>query len=275
MTRRKTVLPGHMKKAIERIEELAPVVDVALEVVDARAPDASACPIITKILTTAYHVKVLSKADLADAAVSREWREKFTEQGATWSELPFGKHVPADIFLKKLKLPGLDDPGRMIKALIIGIPNVGKSTLINALVGRRRAHTGARPGITKGLQLISLADNVYLYDTPGVINPTIRNETQGHILGLIGCLQENLFDVETAAYFLSEHLVENYTAKVKSTYGIDIPAHTPPEDLLEMLARRRGFLLKGGAPDIDRACRTLVNDFATGKLKGITLEYPV
>ena len=104
-------------------------------------------------------------------------------------DAPFGKHIQAADFLSGLSLPFYGETGHMIKALVIGIPNVGKSTLINILCGRRRAHTGAMPGITRGVQLLSLDRGVFLFDTPGVINPVIKNEEQGHILGLIGCLQ--------------------------------------------------------------------------------------
>jgi ribosome biogenesis GTPase A len=275
MSKRKTVLPGHMKKAIERVEELAATVDLAIEVVDARAPHASRCPILTRILAGPHHVTILSKTDLADPAATRAWKTALADQGRIAAELPFGKNAKPGALLSSLDIPFYGEPGRMIKALIIGIPNVGKSTLINILAGNRRAHTGAKPGITRGLQLVKLPGGVFLYDTPGVINPVIRNEEQAHILGLIGCLQENMFDTQAAATYLAQRVIAGgYTGLFAKTYQMDPPDTAEPLDLIGSLARRRGCVQRGGEADLERACNILLRDFSTGRFRGLTLETP-
>ena len=276
MSKRKTVLPIHMKKTIERVEELATTVDLVMEVVDARAPHSSRCPILTRILAGSHHVKILSKTDLADPAMTKLWKQEFQEQGNVFADLPYGRRVKSEEFLSRLHMPFQGETGRMIKALIIGIPNVGKSTLINLLAGKHRAHTGARPGITRGLQLITLGKGVFLYDSPGVINPVIRDEEQGHILGLIGCLQENLFDAETAVLYLATRIIDGgYLELFGKTYELKVEGVREPLELLELVARRRGCMRPGGTPDISRACNILLRDFSTGRLRGLTLETPV
>ena len=274
MSKRRTVLPGHMKKAIARVEELAATVDLAMEVVDARAPEASRCPILSRILTGCHHVKILSKTDLADARATALWKKHFEQQGLLWADLPYGRSIRAGDFLSRLQIPGYGQEGRMLKALIIGIPNVGKSTFTNLLVGRRRAGVGARPGITRGMQLVKIHKNVFMYDSPGVINPVIKNEEQGHILGLIGCLQENLFDVEAAAFYLADTVLGGHARIIEKTYGLELEACADAEGLIHAVAMRRGFLRKGGVPDLERAARLLVTDHAAGRLSGLSLELP-
>lgn len=272
MSKRKTVLPGHMKKTIERVEELASAVDIVFEVVDARAPLSSRCHILNRILAGSFHVTVLSKIDLADRMVTRSWERHFEGGGMPWKELPFGKVRPADFF----NFPALPRaPGAMLKALAIGIPNVGKSTLINLLVGKHSAPVAARPGVTRGLQLLKAGDGIFIYDTPGVINPVIKSENHAHVLGLIGCLQDQFFDSEGAALHLADRILAAGAEKTfESCYDLKLHAGCGNVGMLEELARRRGFLLKGGEPDFGRACRLLVTDFSTGRLRGISLETP-
>lgn len=273
MSKHKTVLPSHMKRTIERVEELAAAVDVVFEVVDARAPLSSRCHILTKILAGSFHVTVLSKVDLSDRTVTRAWEKHFEHNGAPWKELPFGRKMRAGDFFNIPDLPRAE--GTMLKALAIGIPNVGKSTLINMLVGKHSAAVAARPGVTRGLQLLKASDGIFIYDTPGVINPTIKSESHAYILGLIGCLQDQFFDSEGAALYLAERIIAGGVEKsFEDGYDLELHSGCGNVGMIETLARRRGFLLKGGAPDFGRACRLLVTDFSTGRLRGISLEIP-
>jgi len=275
MSKRKTVLPSHMKKTIERVEEIASAMDLVFEVVDARAPNASRGPILTRILAGPHHVKVFSKLDLADPHATNQWKQHFKKQGHVFADLPFRQSIRAESFLSELGLPFFGEKGRMFKALVIGIPNVGKSTFINLLVGKKRAHTGARPGITRGLQLVRLDSGVFLYDTPGVINPVIKDEEQGHILGLIGCLQENMFDIQEAALYLVNRIISGgYTRLFENVYQTDPVETTDPLALLDALGRRRGCLQRGGGVNMERACSVLLRDFSTGRFSGLSLEIP-
>lgn len=273
---RKTVLPQHMKKTIERVEEIASAVDIVFEVVDARAPEASRCHIMTRILAGSRLVTVLSKTDLADADATKEWKDSFDAREIPWVELPYGKKLNLDKFMGRSILPEVHiQEGAMLKALIIGVPNVGKSTLINLLTGKHRAPTGAKPGITRGVQLVKVMPGMFVYDTPGVINPTIKSETHAHILGLIGCLQESFYDAEAAAYFLAGRILATSRAAIlEAHYDMRIDPDLGAGGVMEALAARRGFLLKGGAPDCIRACKTLAADFSTGRIKGVSLERP-
>lgn len=273
----KLVLPGHMKKALFRLEELARETDLVLIVLDARAPRASESPVIGKILTGIPAVRVMAKADLVPAAAARSWARHFEREGPP--SIPFSKVKPPRIggFLRRVEAAaGVPLGGKKLaRALVVGAPNTGKSTLINFLLGRRAAPVGARPGITRGFQLINVRGGLYLYDTPGILPPRCETEADRHTLALIGALQDSEFDPEETARHLYSTLLDKKPELLKKYLAGDAPE--PPPDFAAFCAaaaRARGFLVKGGEPDAGRLVRRLVDDFTLGKMGKLALEMP-
>lgn len=272
----KLVLAGHMKKAIFRIEELAPQTGLALIVLDARAPGASDCPVIEKVLRGAPIIRVLGKADLAPPSAVKAWLRAFRSDGR--AAVAFTKNRPGrvDDFLAAAEAAsGSRLRGKKItRILVAGTPNTGKSTLINFLLGRRAANVGAKPGITKSVQLLNIAGGLYIFDTPGILPPRCETDAERHMLALIGSLQQSEYDIEETGAFLYHKLLESAPGEV-AKYLAD-PAAPAPEFLAfrEHAAAARGLLLKGGAPDVARFTRALIDDFSNGKFGKIALERP-
>jgi len=274
MSRRRPVLSGHMKKAIDRLESLSGTVNLVLEVVDARAPRSTRCDIVTRVLTGCRSVTVFSKADLADPAATDKWVRHLGSWGERAIVFPFGKQKKRKKFIEDiLESSGVSGGGEQVKAVVAGLPNVGKSTILNTITGRKRARVGARPGITRGLQLVTIRNDFMILDTPGVISSSIADREQELVLALVGCLQESGYDTHDAADFILSCTLPDYPELLSKHYDIeDMPGD--PLSFYEAVARRRGFLQKGGMLDIDRVMPILLRDFSTGKLRGVTLERP-
>ncbi|MFH1537870.1 MAG: GTPase [bacterium] len=273
----KLVLPGHMKKAMFRLEELARRTDLVLLVLDSRAPRASESPVIGKILSGIPTVRILAKADLVPKAAVRSWARRFGRDGLP--AIPFSKGKPPRVgeFLDRLEsASGIPLRGKKIsRALVAGIPNTGKSTLINFLLGRRTAPVGARPGVTKGFQLLKIRDAFYLYDTPGILPTRCETEADRHTLALIGALQDSEFDPGETARHLYAVLIGGKPELLRKYLGRDV-AEAPPDfgAFCEQAARNCGFLTKGGGPDSARLARRIIDDFALGRMGKLALETP-
>jgi ribosome biogenesis GTPase A len=276
MSGKKNVLPSHMKRALDRLEQLSGVVNLVIEAVDARAPRATRCDFITKTIGGCRTATVLTKTDLADPGATKAWLAEFRREGRPAVTFAARENANRDAFIRALLAAAGDTGPSGARAVVAGLPNVGKSTITNFLIGRRSARVGAMPGVTRGLQLIKLRDDFLLLDTPGIVSPRLARREEGLILALAGCLQENLYDQEEAAFKLLQMSLPEYEKTFFSFYGIKETGGEPgePAAFCEALAIRRGFLRKGGEPDLDRACKTLVRDFSTGRISGITLERP-
>ncbi len=275
MRNRNPVLPSHMKKAIERLETLAGVVNLVIEAVDARAPNATRCDFIARIIGGCRAATVLTKTDIADPDVTKLWLKHIRSRGNPAISFPTKSPSDRNRFIHELlKSDSGEADATGTRAVVVGLPNVGKSTITNFLIGRRGARVGAKPGVTRGIQLVNIRDDFLLLDTPGIVSPRIARREQGITLALVGCLQENFYDPEDAAFHLLSTALAGYAGKFKTYYDLK-DTIDDPADFCNAVARRRGFLLKGGAEDIERAYRVIVNDFSSGRITGVSLEAPV
>lgn len=268
--------PGHMHKAQKEIKEIIHQIDVVIEVCDARLPFSSENPMITSIRGDKPLIKILNKSDLADSVLTKVWIDHLQAQHnvkaiALTTEDPSGARNIAEL-IKKL-VPNKNEEGKQINAMIMGIPNVGKSTLINSLVGKTKAKVGNEPAVTKAQQRIRLEEGVYLYDTPGMLWPKIANENSGYRLAVSGGIKDTAFDHEEIACFAAEYLLEAYPELLKKRYNIEeLPSQEV--EFLEALGRKRGCVKGGGHVDFHKASEILVNEIRDKTLGNITFETP-
>lgn len=271
--------PGHMTKAKRMMEENIKLIDLVIELLDARIPVSSKNPDIDNLAKGKARLVILNKSDLADEKANNEWISYFKEKGIYAIAINsrargFQKQV-TDAILKACDEKIQRDLRRGIKnkpirAMIVGIPNVGKSTFINTLSGKAAAKTGNKPGVTKGKQWIRIANNIEFLDTPGILWPKFDDEIIGEHIAFIGSVNEEIIDLEELAVRLIATLKEVRPGTLSGRYDVD-------EDLLDYellkdLAIKRNLLIKGGEPDTKRAAKLLSDDFREGKLSRITLE---
>ena len=268
--------PGHMHKAQLQIKTAMPKVDLVIELLDARIPFSSENPLLTTLRGQKPCLKVLTKSDLADPARTSEWQSYLErEQGVRArpvSTTQAGRIARlADVCHKML--PHRRGQARPIRTMIVGIPNVGKSTLLNILAGRKIAKTGNEPAITKQQQMIRIGNGIEVVDTPGVLWPNVENENSGYRLAATGAIKDTAMDYTDVAYFVAGYLLRDYSNALRSQYSLDtIPADQV--SLLETIGTKRGCLKKGGVVDYDRTSRIFLNDLRSGALGPITLETP-
>jgi ribosome biogenesis GTPase A len=268
--------PGHMHKAQLQIKTAMPKVDLVIELLDARIPFSSENPLLATLRGKKPCLKVLTKSDLADPARTSEWQEHLEREqdvrARPVSTTQAGRIARlADVCHKML--PHRHGQARPIRTMIVGIPNVGKSTLMNILAGRKIAKTGNEPAITKQQQLIRIANGIEVIDTPGVLWPNVENENSGYRLAATGAIKDTAMDYADVAYFVAGYLLRNYADALGSQYSLD----TTPADpvlLLDAIGTKRGCLKKGGVVDYERASRVFLNDLRSGVLGPITLETP-
>lgn len=274
--------PGHMAKAKREITEASRLVDVVIEIIDARIPKSSRNPILNEIIGNKPRVIVLNKADLADEKKNQEWVQKFktNNQIAVIVDSNQGKGVKnvvdAALELMKEKMEKQIEKGRTgasIKAMIVGIPNVGKSTFINKIAKKQTAEVGNKPGVTRKNQWVRLNDNIQLLDTPGVLWPKFDNEETARHLAYIGSIKDDILDVDELALELLKELVKKYKANVYERYKIAPDFEYEMDyELMEEIGRKRGCLVKGGEVDYTKVANIILDDFRTGKIGLITLE---
>ncbi len=275
--------PGHMVVAQRKAEEALGSVDVVIEVLDARCPAATCNPVIDamRIARQRPALKVINKIDLADPAVTQLWLDYFNAQeGVTAIGLSCkkagesGRVLPAAKLLAPHRaMPQSDGLTPRFRVMMMGVPNVGKSTLINALLNRRIAGVGDEPAVTKLIKRYELADGTWLHDTPGLMWPKIALETDGLLLAASHLVGVNAYIDEEVATYLGEVLLERYPQALTERYGVE-SNETDGPGLIEAIAKRRGFRIKGGSPDYEKAAVTLLNDYRSGLLGRITLETP-
>jgi ribosome biogenesis GTPase A len=265
------------------MEENISLVDIVIELLDARIPMSSKNPDIDTLAKNKLRIVVLNKADLADDKQTDRWVSYFEAQGFRVVKVNSiaGKNVKsiADVCaeLMKDKLEALRKRGRLFKptrAMIVGIPNVGKSTFINKFVGKALAKTGDKAGVTRGKQWVKVRKGFELLDTPGILWPKFEDQEVGKRLAFTGAMNDQILDSVELAYMLIECLTELYPKSIGARYGIEDSGVQEPAVILEKIAQARGFKLKGDEPDLKRAAEILLDEFRAAKLGKMTLDVP-
>ena len=284
--------PGHMTKAVRMMQENIKLIDIIIELTDARIPAAGRNPDIDELGKNKCRLIILNKADLADPQVTKMWKEYYQKSGAfvmemnskTGNEAGKVKDLITKACAEKIerdKKRGI--VGRPIRAMVAGIPNVGKSTFINKLAGKASAKTGNKPGVTKGKQWISLGKNMQLLDTPGILWPKFEDEEVGLHLALIGSMNDENLDTTELACELIKILKESYPNAIIEKYNIseeqiaellEDQYATPASAVLSAIAINRKCFKQGAQPDMDRAAALLLDDFRNGRLGKLSLERP-
>lgn len=275
--------PGHMTKARRMIEENLSSVDCVCEILDARIPNASRNPDIRSLSEGKPRIVILNRCDLADPKITAAWAEVFRMDGATVMETDarsgkgVNRFVPTvrEVLTEKLKMyEEKGQVGRTLRIMILGIPNVGKSTFINKVAGRKAAIAGDKPGVTRGKQWINIGNGLDLLDTPGILWPKFDSQEVGELLAVTNAIKTDVFDVETLAANFMLRLSRMYPAALKERYKLDPDPEAGGFELLERAARKRGMLISGGEVDTERMAHTLLNEYHEGKLGRISLEQP-
>jgi len=272
-----------MAKARRQVEEKIRKVDVVLELLDARLPQSSRNPLIDQLVGSRPRIVLLMKSDLADDAVTAEWIRFFRGRDIEAIPIDAGNRrqiaeIPrfADRLLEQKKA-ALERKGirfQRVRAMVLGIPNVGKSTLINRLAGRSAAKTGDRPGVTRGQQWIRVGNTMEILDTPGILWPKLEDPRVGLRLAASGAIREEILPIEEVSLFLLQYLRNRYPELLRERYRLnDLPA-AEGTDLLEEVARRRGCVGKGGAIDWEKAAEIVLRDFRAGRFGRVSLERP-
>lgn len=268
--------PGHMHKARKEIAEVMPQVDIIIEMLDARIPFSSENPLVPQLRGNTPCIKVLNKADLADPVQTAVWVAHFEQQSGVRA-IPISQQHPDQIkallSLCNDMLPERNLDIRAARAMIMGIPNVGKSTLINTLAGRTIAKTGNEAGVTKAQQRIKLENNVILTDTPGFLWPKLSPPTCGYRLAVTGAIKDTVFEYADIAMFAAEYLLRQYPEALMRRFDL---SERPENDVgvLDAIGVRRGCMRKGGVVDLEKAGTILITELRAGNLGAITLETP-
>jgi len=268
--------PGHMHKASKEIKQVLPQIDLIIEVLDARIPYSSQNPMLSTLRGETPCIRVLSKTDLADPKATELWqqyleREKGVKTLAVTTQQPEKTKQITQLCLKMVPEKGSND--KPIKTMIMGIPNVGKSTIINILADRIIAILGNEPAVTKRQQRIKLENNIVLSDTPGVLWPNVENQNSGYRLAATGAIKDTALEYADVAFFTAEYLLQNYPEQLKTRYQIEqLPDNE--SDLIEVIGRKRGCLRSGKQVDIEKTSKILIAELRAGTIGNITLETP-
>ena len=274
--------PGHMTKTRRQIEADLKQVDAVCEIVDARIPMSSRNPDIDAICGSKPRIIVLNRMDLADPNATARWKTYFKDKGmaviATDCKTKRGisDFTPAarTACAEKLERDAKRGMNRPIRVMVVGIPNVGKSTLINQISGRKGAKAENRPGVTRGKQWVTVDATLQLLDTPGILWPKFEDPEVGMMLAYTGAVKEGVIDIEELACRLMELLHKYYPQTLVDRYKVDAPEGTPGWELVELAGRKRGYLVSGGEVNTERMSKVLIDEFRSGKLGKFTLEMP-
>lgn len=273
--------PGHMTKAKRMMESNLKLVDVVVEMLDARIPRSSSNPMLVSMLGSKPKVIALNKADMADPVQTKAWLERFKSNGlrAMQVDCATGKGVKALFEAVRIEAQPITDKwlkrgvkNRPIRVMIVGVPNVGKSTLINRIIGKRKVQAQDRPGVTRGPQWITIAKGLELLDTPGVLWPKFDDPEIGFNLAITGAIREEVFDKEKAVELLIERLQEQYFGSLDKKYNIQTEENEAVGSIMEKIAVSRGCIKAGGVKDVDKVINMILRDFKAGKLGSFTLE---
>lgn len=275
--------PGHMTKTRRMMEESLKLVDGVCEILDARIPASSRNPDLDEIVGGKPRLVVLNRIDQADPAMVRRWAAWFKSQGMAVLETDcksrkgVGGFVPAIRAMLSEKLQRYQEKGqvgRPLKIMVAGIPNVGKSTFINQIAGRKSAKAENRPGVTRGKQWITVDQGLLLLDTPGILWPKFEDREVGMRIAYTGAVKDDIMDLETLSSGLLALLWRQYPEAVASRYKIEAAPDAQGYALLEAVGRKRGFLISGGEVDTERAARMVLEEYRSGKLGRFTLDLP-
>ena len=274
--------PGHMTKTRRQMEADLKLVDAVCEIVDARIPISSRNPDIDNICGHKPRMVILNRMDLADPDATARWASYFKKKGIAAvatdckSRRGIANFTPAvrQLLHEKIERNAAKGMTKALRIMIVGIPNVGKSTLINQISGRKGAKAENRPGVTRGKQWVSVDKDLLLLDTPGILWPKFEDPNVGMMLAYTGAVKEDVIDIEELSCRLMELLWRQYPEKVKDRYGIEAEPDTPGWELLEAAGRKRGFLLARGQINTERMAKVLLDEFRDGKLGRFTLEIP-
>ena len=278
--------PGHMTKARRMMQENIKLIDLVIELVDARIPISSRNPDIDELGKGKSRIILLNKSDLADPVWNKKWVEYFSNQGMgvleinsrTGMGIKSIQGLVQEVCKEKIERDrkrGIVN--RPVRAMVVGIPNVGKSTFINSFAGKACAKTGNKPGVTKGKQWIRLNKNVELLDTPGILWPKFEDQTVGLKLALIGAIKDEILNIDELSLELIKVLTAYYPGALQARYGteeLDIDETAAPAEILRGIAENRRCVAKGGEIDYSKAATLLIDEFRSGKLGRITLERP-
>ncbi len=277
--------PGHMAKTRRMIKENLSLVDGVVEILDARIPFSSRNPEMDRLVKGKPKMLLLNKADLADLNVTNQWIDYYKKLGVS-AVLPIdcksGKGIKN--FLPTLKTQVLNELvtkreskgmfGVPLRIMIVGIPNVGKSSFINKMAGGKRAKVEDRPGVTRTKQWVKFGEDVEMLDMPGVLWPKFEDQTVAHRLAFTGAVKDDVIDLETLSMMLLENLAENYPKALIDRYNVEISSEDNGISLLEKIGKRRGMLISGGEVNTERASIMVMDEFRGGKLGRVTLETP-
>ncbi len=272
--------PGHMAKTRRMIEDNLKLIDVVVEILDARIPRSGRNSNFDDIIRSKPRLIVMNKYDLADKAVTDSWIAHFESQGIKVIPIScttgqgVNKIIPAarSVIADKIEREKAKGVTRSLKLMMVGIPNVGKSTLINRLAGKASTITGDRPGVTRGKQWIRLKDGIELLDTPGILPPKFEDEEIARNLAYTGAIKDNIINIELLSYSLLEYLRDNYPEELKARYKLEDIEDLKGYELLEYVGKKRGFVISGGEVDTERAANMLMEELRSCKIGKITLE---
>ena len=266
--------PGHMRKASNEMIEALPLVNVVVEVLDARIPFSSSNPFIQGLCAEKPYIKLLNKTDLADPEITKQWQDYFEQQANTKTlALDLKNYDPSKQIIDLINKLSPHKEGRNTLAMVTGIPNVGKSSLINCLAGRHVTKTGDEPAVTKGQQRINLRNGIMLLDTPGILWPKIENPQGSYRLATTGAIKDTAVSYEDLAFFAAEFLLEKYPERLKERFNVSELPRTEIE-LLEIIGAQRGCLRSGGRVDLERVSTIFINELRAGVLGPLGFETP-
>lgn len=274
--------PGHMTKTRRQIEADLKQVDAVCEIVDARIPISSRNPDIDSICGGKPRIMVLNRMDLADPNATVRWAEHYRAKG--WAAVPtdcksrkgINAFTPAvrQVLKEKLERDAARGMNRALRVMVVGIPNVGKSTLINQISGKKGAKAENRPGVTRGKQWVTVDSGLLLLDTPGILWPKFDDPDVGMMLAYTGAVKETILDIEALSCHLAQLLWRRYPQALRERYGVEAEPDMPGYELLQLIGKKRGYLLSRGEIDTERAAKVLLDEYRSGKLGRFTLELP-
>ena len=275
--------PGHMTKARRMMEDSLHQVDALCEILDARIPSASRNPEINSLAAGKPRLIVLNRADLADPELTKRWKQYYEDQGFAVLDCDARSGKGCSAFaptVRRLLADRLEQwhekglTGRKLRVMVAGIPNVGKSTFINRVAGRKAAAAGDKPGVTRGKQWIAVDNSLELLDTPGILWPKFEDPEVGELLAVTNAIKAEVVDREALGARFLQRLCALYPDAVRERYKLEPDPDAAPWELLERAARKRGFLISGGEADTERMANTLLTEYHSGKLGRLTLEAP-
>ncbi|MFW5998138.1 MAG: ribosome biogenesis GTPase YlqF [Halanaerobiaceae bacterium] len=266
--------PGHMARAKREIKENLKKVDLIIEVLDARIPRSSRNPELKELLNDQEHIIVLNKVDLAVNKITEKWKRHLRKKN-TVVLINSLKKIGISSLMRILNKKYIENKNshNILKVMIAGVTNSGKSTLINAITGKNKVKTGKKPGVTRGQQWIKVNKNIYLLDTPGILWPKFEDKEVGYKLALTGAINRDVFDIELVSYKLIQYLMDITPEKLEEQYNINI-TNLDAYEVFKLIGKSRGCLQSGGRIDKHRTANIILNDFQKGKFQRISLEKP-